>query len=139
MAFIKPGTISSKSFGISYDTDRDQDNLSFINYNKNIRLNIIEQRRRLPVYSCRLHFLYTVETRAVTIVIGETGSGKSTQLGQYLLEANWTEGGKCIVCTQPRRVAAISLATRVAEERGTSYILFHFFNLNSLLLNMKCW
>ena len=51
------------------------------------------------------------------IVIGETGSGKTTQMTQYLAEAGYLGKGK-IGCTQPRRVAAISVAKRVAEEFG---------------------
>ena len=53
----------------------------------------------------------------VLVVIGETGSGKTTQLTQYLAEAGFTAKGK-IGCTQPRRVAAMSVAKRVAEEVG---------------------
>ncbi len=49
------------------------------------------------------------------MVIGETGSGKTTQMTQYLAEAGYTSKGK-IGCTQPRRVAAMSVAKRVAEE-----------------------
>lgn len=48
-------------------------------------------------------------------MVGETGSGKTTQLPQYLHEIGYTKAGK-IGCTQPRRVAAMSVATRVAEE-----------------------
>lgn len=51
------------------------------------------------------------------VVIGETGSGKTTQMTQYLKEAGFTQHGK-IGCTQPRRVAAMSIAKRVAEEQG---------------------
>ena len=51
------------------------------------------------------------------MVIGETGSGKTTQMTQYLAEAGYTSRGK-IGCTQPRRVAAMSVAKRVAEEVG---------------------
>lgn len=51
------------------------------------------------------------------IVIGETGSGKTTQITQYLAETGFTSRGK-IGCTQPRRVAAMSVAKRVAEEFG---------------------
>ncbi len=53
----------------------------------------------------------------VTILIGETGSGKTTQLAQYLYEVGYGRLG-CIACTQPRRVAAISVAARVAFEMG---------------------
>lgn len=53
----------------------------------------------------------------ILIVIGETGSGKTTQITQYLAEAGLTARGK-IGCTQPRRVAAMSVAKRVAEEFG---------------------
>ncbi len=53
----------------------------------------------------------------VLVVIGETGSGKTTQMTQYLAEAGYTSRGK-IGCTQPRRVAAMSVAKRVSEEMG---------------------
>ncbi|GJT17916.1 probable pre-mRNA-splicing factor ATP-dependent RNA helicase DEAH5 [Tanacetum coccineum] len=53
----------------------------------------------------------------VLLVIGETGSGKTTQGMQYLVEAGYTTRGE-IACTQPSRVAAMSLAKRVAEEFG---------------------
>ena len=53
----------------------------------------------------------------VLVVIGETGSGKTTQMTQYLAEAGYTSKGK-IGCTQPRRVAAMSVSKRVAEEVG---------------------
>jgi energy-coupling factor transporter ATP-binding protein EcfA2 len=53
----------------------------------------------------------------VLVVIGETGSGKTTQVTQYLAEAGYTTSGK-IGCTQPRRVAAMSVEKRVAKEFG---------------------
>lgn len=58
-----------------------------------------------------------VNDNQILIVIGETGSGKTTQITQYLAEAGYTVRGK-IGCTQPRRVAAMSVAKRVAEEFG---------------------
>lgn len=62
--------------------------------------------------------LYLVENHPVTVIIGQTGSGKTTQIPQYLHEVGWSEGGRTVVCTQPRRVAATSIASRVAEERS---------------------
>lgn len=58
-----------------------------------------------------------VNDNQILIVIGETGSGKTTQITQYLAEAGFTARGK-IGCTQPRRVAAMSVAKRVSEEFG---------------------
>ncbi|CAD2214466.1 ATP-dependent RNA helicase DHX8/PRP22 [Angomonas deanei] len=75
------------------------------------------QRRSLPIYAARDALLRHIDTHNVTILVGETGSGKTTQIPQYLIEHGY--GNKGIVCcTQPRRVAAESLAERVAEEYG---------------------
>ena len=52
----------------------------------------------------------------IVILVGETGSGKTTQIGQFIAEAGYCSHGKRVVCTQPRRVAAMSVARRVAEE-----------------------
>ncbi len=54
----------------------------------------------------------------IVIIIGETGSGKTTQLTQYLHEEGYTKNGM-VACTQPRRVAAMSVAKRVSDEMGT--------------------
>ncbi|KAL1834084.1 hypothetical protein ACET3Z_003735 [Daucus carota] len=74
-------------------------------------------RRSLPVYSYREELLKAVEEHQVVIVVGETGSGKTTQIPQYLHEAGYTRHGK-IGCTQPRRVAAMSVSARVSQEMG---------------------
>jgi ATP-dependent RNA helicase DHX8/PRP22 len=58
-----------------------------------------------------------VHDNQILVVIGETGSGKTTQITQYLAESGFTARGR-IGCTQPRRVAAMSVAKRVAEEVG---------------------
>lgn len=76
------------------------------------------QKQRLPVFKHRNAILYLVENHATTIVVGETGSGKTTQIPQYLREAGWADGGWLIACTQPRRLAVQSVASRVAEEMG---------------------
>ncbi|XP_010915577.1 probable pre-mRNA-splicing factor ATP-dependent RNA helicase DEAH9 [Elaeis guineensis] len=81
-------------------------------------LSLERQRQRLPVYKYRTAILYLVENHATTIIVGETGSGKTTQIPQYLKEAGWAEGGRVIACTQPRRLAVQSVASRVAEEMG---------------------
>jgi len=79
---------------------------------------IEEKRKTLPVYSYRQTFLDAVKEYQVLIIVGETGSGKTTQLPQYLYEDGYCKNGMKVGCTQPRRVAAMSVATRVAEEVG---------------------
>ncbi|PNH07175.1 putative pre-mRNA-splicing factor ATP-dependent RNA helicase, partial [Tetrabaena socialis] len=79
--------------------------------------NIKEQRESLPIYKLKQQLIEAVRDNQVLVVIGETGSGKTTQMTQYLAEAGYTAAGK-IGCTQPRRVAAMSVAKRVAEEFG---------------------
>ena len=80
---------------------------------------IEETRKSLPIYQFRDDILAAVKEHQVLIVVAETGSGKTTQLPQYLHEAGYTENGMKVGCTQPRRVAAMSVAARVAEEMGT--------------------
>ena len=79
---------------------------------------IEETRKSLPIYQFRDEIIQAVRDHQVLIIVGETGSGKTTQLPQYLHEAGFTKGGMKIGCTQPRRVAAMSVAARVAEEMG---------------------
>ncbi|KAI0345706.1 hypothetical protein BDW22DRAFT_904010 [Trametopsis cervina] len=80
---------------------------------------IDETRKSLPIFDYREQLLEAVKEHQVLIVVAETGSGKTTQLPQYLHEAGYTAGGLKVGCTQPRRVAAMSVAARVAEEMGT--------------------
>lgn len=78
-----------------------------------------EQREYLPAFSVREDLLRVIRENQVVIVVGETGSGKTTQLTQYLYEEGY--GGLGMIgCTQPRRVAAMSVAKRVSEEMEVS-------------------
>ncbi|KAJ6790770.1 pre-mRNA-splicing factor ATP-dependent RNA helicase DEAH7 [Iris pallida] len=77
-----------------------------------------QQRQYLPIFSVREELLQVVRENQVIVVVGETGSGKTTQLTQYLHEDGYTTNG-IIGCTQPRRVAAMSVAKRVSEEMET--------------------
>lgn len=86
-------------------------------YGKITSLSITEQRKTLPVYKFRDQLINAVKEHQLLVVVGETGSGKTTQLTQYLAEAGFANHGM-IGCTQPRRVAAMSVAKRVAEEVG---------------------
>ncbi|GMH71901.1 hypothetical protein TL16_g05777 [Triparma laevis f. inornata] len=78
-----------------------------------------EQREGLPVFGFRQKLLDTIRENPVVVVEGETGSGKTTQVPQYVLEdaSSRGEAGNIIVA-QPRRISAMSVAERVAAERG---------------------
>ena len=76
---------------------------------------MLQQRQYLPIYAVKEELLNIIRENNVVIVVGETGSGKTTQLAQYLHEAGYSKYGM-IGCTQPRRVAAMSVAKRVSEE-----------------------
>ncbi|KAJ7288503.1 hypothetical protein C8J57DRAFT_518295 [Mycena rebaudengoi] len=80
---------------------------------------IEETRKSLPIYTYKEGLIEAIKEHQVLIVVAETGSGKTTQLPQYLHEAGYTANGQKVGCTQPRRVAAMSVAARVAEEMGT--------------------
>ncbi|KAK9322743.1 P-loop containing nucleoside triphosphate hydrolase protein [Lipomyces orientalis] len=80
-------------------------------------LSIKEQRESLPVFKLRDELVKAVRDNQLLIVVGDTGSGKTTQITQYLMEEGFADNGK-IACTQPRRVAATSVAKRVSEEVG---------------------
>lgn len=80
-------------------------------------------RASLPVHTKATDILAKIEVNDVTIVMAATGSGKTTQVPQLLFDDYIMrgEGARCnIVCTQPRRLAAMSVAERVADERGDS-------------------
>jgi len=80
------------------------------------RLSLKQQRMLLPIAGHRRQVLYALERHQVLVLVGATGSGKSTQIPQFLDEAGWTAGGRLVGVTQPRRVAATTVAARVAQE-----------------------
>lgn len=84
-------------------------------YNNNSSLSY--QRQLLPIFQYRSHILYAVEKYSVVVLISDTGTGKSTQIPQYLLESGWASEGQVILCTQPRRIAVMTISDRVAKER----------------------
>ena len=79
-------------------------------------------RARLPVYAHRSALLAEVERRDAVVVVGETGSGKSTQICAYLADSDMFP--LRIAVTQPRKIAAIALAKRVADEWGCRVRVF---------------
>ena len=78
---------------------------------------ISDQRKTLPIYKHREELVALIRQYKVLVVIGETGSGKTTQITQYLVDAGFARSAR-IACTQPRRMAAVSVAKRVSEEFG---------------------
>ena len=77
---------------------------------------ILEKRKDLPVWQQQQDFTNMLSKNQTLILVGETGSGKTTQVPQFVVDAGYTSDGKMCVCTQPRRVAAMSVARRVADE-----------------------
>ncbi|XP_039173088.1 pre-mRNA-splicing factor ATP-dependent RNA helicase DEAH10 [Eucalyptus grandis] len=84
----------------------------------NRRQKIAQQRKSLPIASVEKRLVQEVRNNDTLIVVGETGSGKTTQIPQFLFNAGFCSDGKVIGVTQPRRVAAVTVAKRVAEESG---------------------
>ena len=138
-------------------TKKDSDETEDLTEYQKKQMTIAETKKSLPVFPFRESFLEAVEQHQVLIVEGETGSGKTTQLPQYLYEAGYCkktneEGEQITVkigCTQPRRVAAMSVSARVAEEMNVKlgnevgysiryviyvFLFFSFCNESFLLL-----
>ncbi|KAJ3037230.1 DEAH-box ATP-dependent RNA helicase prp22 [Rhizophlyctis rosea] len=110
-----------KGFGRTAENSKPEWRKQFDNnattFGKITSLSIKEQRESLPIYKLRSTIVKAVEDNQVLVVVGDTGSGKTTQMTQYLAEEGFANRGM-IGCTQPRRVAAMSVAKRVAEEVG---------------------
>lgn len=81
---------------------------------------MLDFRKKLPSYTMREEIVSTIESSQVLVISGETGCGKTTQVPQFILDSYIEKGigSQCrIICTQPRRISAISVAERVAAER----------------------
>jgi ATP-dependent helicase HrpA len=74
----------------------------------------------LPIHARREEIIRAIQNNQIVVIAGETGSGKTTQIPKFLIDAGYGQNG-LIGCTQPRRVAALSVAQRIAEELGVTY------------------
>lgn len=84
-----------------------------------ISRDIIDTHAKLPITEYRQTIVDMVNKNRTIVVSGDTGSGKTTQVPQYILDDHCAKNEPCrIICTQPRRIAAVSMADRVAYERG---------------------
>ncbi|KAI0791339.1 P-loop containing nucleoside triphosphate hydrolase protein [Abortiporus biennis] len=82
---------------------------------------ILQTRRKLPVYAQMEEFYKMFNENQILVMVGETGSGKTTQIPQFVCYTDLPHTkGKLVACTQPRRVAAMSVAKRVADEMDVS-------------------
>ena len=112
-----------KSEVYNYSTSRNVLQGRMSDLQQQFTVECVRFQKALPIYARRQEIIQSVHLNQVIIVIGETGSGKSTQLVQYLCDAGFANDGRIIACTQPRKVAAVTLADHVSTEmccsRGT--------------------
>ncbi|ESO83803.1 hypothetical protein LOTGIDRAFT_197014, partial [Lottia gigantea] len=97
--------------GSNKDTDMPE-----MDVKKSKKMSIEETKKSLPIYPFKQDLIDAIAEHQILIIEGETGSGKTTQIPQYLHDAGYTDNGMKIGCTQPRRVAAMSVAARVGQE-----------------------
>ncbi|XP_024969221.1 pre-mRNA-splicing factor ATP-dependent RNA helicase DEAH1-like isoform X2 [Cynara cardunculus var. scolymus] len=110
--FIKGQVMGGENVDDEADEEEQEKSMA-----KSAHEKLLADRKTLPVYPYRESLLQAIEDHQVLVIVGETGSGKTTQIPQYLHEAGYTKRGM-IGCTQPRRVAAMSVAARVSQEMG---------------------
>ncbi|XP_047311704.1 pre-mRNA-splicing factor ATP-dependent RNA helicase DEAH1-like isoform X1 [Impatiens glandulifera] len=110
--FIKASVMDGENVGDELSAEQLEESITKSAFEK-----LQADRKTLPVFPYREELLKAVNEHQVLVIVGETGSGKTTQIPQYLHEAGYTKRGM-IGCTQPRRVAAMSVAARVAQEMG---------------------
>jgi ATP-dependent RNA helicase DHX33 len=116
-------SVSIKSFVTNNNNNNysNNNNNNYSNSNNNKEwIDLNKERLRLPISNVRNKIIDVIKKCSTVIIIGETGCGKTTQIPQYLFEANFVQrfgsNGLMIAITQPRRVAAITIADRVAQE-----------------------
>lgn len=118
MTFWKPGKPApAPTDPWDFDCDAEKHKALPV-FNPRASLPVQQQRSRLPINRYRMSFLHALEEHRAIVLCGPTGCGKSTQLPQYMDEAGWSSKGYAIAITLPRRLAAVTIATRVAEEMG---------------------
>eukprot|EP01035_Chromulina_nebulosa_P066741 gene66741-91412_t len=121
-SFWRPSKIENASANAAYSSIYRGEGENLLIGNKFKHLSIQQQRSLLPIAKYKHEILYALEKFRTIILIGETGCGKSTQIPRYLYDAGWTSSSsstlRCVACTQPRRIAAVSVANRVASEFG---------------------
>ena len=92
--------------------------MNLLEKEKLIKNQIQQEKQNLPIYEYKQEILKLIKDKKILIIEGENGSGKTTQIPQYLYENGFCDNNKKICVTQPRRVAAMSVASRVAYEMG---------------------
>uniref|UniRef100_F6HK50 RNA helicase n=1 Tax=Vitis vinifera TaxID=29760 RepID=F6HK50_VITVI len=113
---LKPGRVGNFKEAESSYLKQEYENKMKIGKYKDM----LKTRSGLPIAELKSEILQVLKEKSVLVVCGETGSGKTTQVPQFILDdmIEAGNGGYCnIICTQPRRIAAISVAERVADER----------------------
>ncbi|KAG6520718.1 hypothetical protein ZIOFF_017778 [Zingiber officinale] len=112
IGFIKESIMDGVNLEDEMSSEKPDDSTA-----KNALQKLQEERKTLPIHPYRDELLQAIHDHQVMVIVGETGSGKTTQIPQYLHEAGYTKRG-LVGCTQPRRVAAMSVAARVSQEMG---------------------
>lgn len=107
MQFWKPDSTSNPPQSVLIDRG-----------NQNSFSSLSSSRSELPIKRHKSSILYHLEKYRLCVIVGETGSGKTTQIPQYLSSAGWCDNQKIIACTQPTALAAVSVARRVSHESG---------------------
>jgi ATP-dependent RNA helicase DDX35 len=90
MSFVRPAAVLADDAADDRE-DGGEDKLLRTQYNAAPQLSLAAARQRLPIFAVRANLLYALETHESVVLVGATGSGKSTQLPQYLLESGWCE------------------------------------------------